>query len=140
MTSGIYNYSTGGYANLFTGEFHLPDGTGGNIYGSNLALQPNTTTLQLPTPWTSSGVGSAIPATEVGSSASYPTTSPPTSSASGTSAPVATTTSQGDLTQAPSVPSSPSLISNKSARTSGPLSNAAVVMALGVVLSWATRH
>lgn len=95
MTSGIYNYSTGGHVNLITGEYQMVDGSQGNIYTGTSVDPPNTSTLQLPVPFTSTGIGSAIPATEVGSSASYP---PATSTVSQS---VTETQAAGTTSQAP---------------------------------------
>ncbi|KAK5065245.1 hypothetical protein LTR84_001083 [Exophiala bonariae] len=75
MTTGVYHCASGGSANLFTGDFNLPNGQTGNLYAQNKTEQPNLSTLHLPTPYTSSGVGSAIPATAVGTDASYSTQS-----------------------------------------------------------------
>src|SRR5258706_15336473 len=44
----------------------LEDGTPGNIYAGNEAAIPNLATLSLPTPFTASGVGTAIPASVLG--------------------------------------------------------------------------
>jgi len=76
ITTGIYHCASGGSANLFTGDYNLPNGQSGNIYGQNPSEQPHTSTLHLPTPYTSSGIGSAIPATEVGTDASFTTPAP----------------------------------------------------------------
>lgn len=94
MASGRYNYSTGGHVNLITGDYQMIDGSQGNIYAGTSVDPPNTSTLQLPVPFTSTGIGSAIPATEVGSSASYPSATS-TASQSVTETQAADTTSQG---------------------------------------------
>jgi hypothetical protein len=52
---------------LITGIFRKADGETGNIYQADRGDQPNTSNLAMPTPWTSSGIGSAIPASELGS-------------------------------------------------------------------------
>ncbi|MCJ1284637.1 hypothetical protein MMC26_003972 [Xylographa opegraphella] len=77
IDSGSYTTSDGSNANLLTGQHTLPNGTTDNIYGSaNSPEVPNTSTLTLPTPFTSSGVGSAIPASELGGLATYTVTVP----------------------------------------------------------------
>ncbi|MCJ1296378.1 hypothetical protein MMC34_007944 [Xylographa carneopallida] len=77
IDSGSYTTSDGSNANLLTGQYTLSNGTTGNIYGSlNSPEVPNTSTLTLPTPFTSSGVGSAIPASDLGGLATYTVTVP----------------------------------------------------------------
>ena len=64
IASGSYTLASGDM-NLITGNYtKLPSQTTGNIYGTG--EPPNTSTLPMPTPWTSKGVGIAIPASEVG--------------------------------------------------------------------------
>jgi len=69
IVSGNYTTS-GGQANLLTGNYTLNDGTSGKI------AQPNTATLTLPTQYTASGVGSAIPVSALGEWTTYTTTIP----------------------------------------------------------------
>ncbi|MCJ1323318.1 hypothetical protein MMC15_008674 [Xylographa vitiligo] len=77
IDSGSYTTSDGSNADLLTGKYTLSNGTTDNIYGStNSSEVPNTSTLTLPTPFTSSGVGSAIPASELGGLATYTVTVP----------------------------------------------------------------
>ncbi|MCJ1382466.1 hypothetical protein MMC17_005579 [Xylographa soralifera] len=77
IDSGSYTTSDSSNANLLTGQYTLSNGTTGNIYGSaNSPEVPNTSTLTLPTPFTSSGVGSAIPASDLGGLATYTITVP----------------------------------------------------------------
>lgn len=64
-------------ANLLSGDFTLVDGTSGNIYGSSLS-KPDTAALAIPTQYTASGSGSAIPATALGQEITYTTTIPGT--------------------------------------------------------------
>ncbi|KIY03438.1 uncharacterized protein Z520_00129 [Fonsecaea multimorphosa CBS 102226] len=66
ITSGNYTTPNGDWANLITGNYRLANGQTGNIYQGDTLEEPNTSTLLMPTPWTSKGVGSAIPASEVG--------------------------------------------------------------------------
>ncbi|OQV03766.1 hypothetical protein CLAIMM_08768 isoform 2 [Cladophialophora immunda] len=66
ISSGNYTTPNGDYANLITGSYRLANGQTGNIYQGDTLEEPNTSTLPMPTPWTSKGVGSAIPASEVG--------------------------------------------------------------------------
>jgi hypothetical protein len=58
---------------LISGDYLVPNGQTGNIYSSGESDKPNTATLTIPMQDTSSGVGSAIPASQLGSSASYAT-------------------------------------------------------------------
>lgn len=67
ITTGNYTTPAGDHANLITGDYECANGQSGNIYQGQTIVEPNTTTLTVPTPWTSSGVGSAIPASAVGS-------------------------------------------------------------------------
>ncbi|QDS71601.1 hypothetical protein FKW77_006508 [Venturia effusa] len=57
---------SGNKVNLITGEFSAATGTHSNIYSGKNGSQPNTATLAIPPQWTSSGVGSAIPASLLG--------------------------------------------------------------------------
>ena len=70
ITSGNYTTPTGDQANLITGNYRMANGQTGNIYQGDRLDEPNTSSMPIPTPWTSSGVGSAIPASAVGSQAS----------------------------------------------------------------------
>lgn len=72
IVSGNYS-SDGSVANLLSGDFTLVDGTSGNIYGSSLS-KPDTAALAIPTQYTASGSGSAIPATALGQEITYTTT------------------------------------------------------------------
>lgn len=45
----------------------------GNIYTGDEGAKPDTVTLPMPTPFTSKGVGSAIPASALGGAATYTT-------------------------------------------------------------------
>ncbi|KAA6410196.1 MAG: hypothetical protein FRX48_05617 [Lasallia pustulata] len=76
LTTGAYTASDSTTINLLTGNYTLPNGQPGNIYSA--ASAPNTATLSLPTLYTSAGVGSAIPASELGGIATYTTTIPGT--------------------------------------------------------------
>ncbi|KAI9851608.1 MAG: hypothetical protein M1838_003202 [Thelocarpon superellum] len=66
LATGIYTRADGTSGNLITGDYRLPNGTTGNIYAADEADRPNPAMLTLPTPWTSSGVGSAIAASTLG--------------------------------------------------------------------------
>ena len=55
----------------------MSDGTSGNMYLS-MGSKPNTATLTLPTQYTASGVGSAIPVSALGEWSTYTTTIPGT--------------------------------------------------------------
>ncbi|EXJ82996.1 hypothetical protein A1O3_06813 [Capronia epimyces CBS 606.96] len=71
ITSGNYTTPAGDHANLITGNYQLVSGQTGNIYQQDPGEEPNTSTLLMPTQFTSSGVGSAIPASQVGGPATY---------------------------------------------------------------------
>ncbi|KAJ9211698.1 hypothetical protein DTO166G4_6705 [Paecilomyces variotii] len=75
IANGNFTSPSGRRVNLITGEY--ADGSG-NIYSANLGARPNTATMDLPTPWTSKGVGSAIPASILGAPATYTVTIPGT--------------------------------------------------------------
>lgn len=109
-------YLPGGwYGSITTGEFTLPSGetvnlitgqyaNGSNIYGAEVTARPNLATMSLPGLWTSSGVGSAIPASVLGASATE-TTATSTSDTSllgsivtATSASAGTTTTRPEST------------------------------------------
>jgi len=74
VNSALFNTSEGDRIDLNYGDYTLKDGMKGNIYNGNMStMKPDTSTLSLPSPWTSSGVGSAIPATGLGTTASLST-------------------------------------------------------------------
>ncbi|KAM3065409.1 hypothetical protein ACMFMG_011469 [Clarireedia jacksonii] len=66
IVGGSYTSSSGAHANLESGNFTKADGTTGNIYSADPAAAPNTATLPIPSQYTASGVGSAIPASALG--------------------------------------------------------------------------
>ena len=69
-------YSSGGTeVNLVSGDY-TKDGQSANIYSNNEAEKPNTSTLSIPAQYTGTGVGGAIPVTELGSIIVYTTTIP----------------------------------------------------------------
>ena len=72
LTSGAYN-SNGQEVNLLSGDYQ-----GGNIYSAAPQDKPNTATLSVPPQYTGTGVGAAIPASELGSIIVYTTTIPGT--------------------------------------------------------------
>lgn len=57
---------SGVLVNLITGVFNDDNGNTGNIYKQDPTAIPNTFTLPMPIPYTSKGVGTAIPASELG--------------------------------------------------------------------------
>ncbi|PVH97279.1 hypothetical protein DM02DRAFT_481598, partial [Periconia macrospinosa] len=65
LTTGDFT-SGGSKANLLTGQYSKQGGESGNIYASDSAAKPNTATLSIPPQFTGTGVGSAIPASEIG--------------------------------------------------------------------------
>ncbi|KAG9231312.1 hypothetical protein BJ875DRAFT_362422, partial [Amylocarpus encephaloides] len=64
VATGSYTSSNGDTANLISGDYTLANGQAGNIYSG--VAKPNTATLALPSQFTASGVGSAVPATALG--------------------------------------------------------------------------
>ncbi|KAF1931486.1 uncharacterized protein M421DRAFT_312941 [Didymella exigua CBS 183.55] len=72
LTTGEYN-SNNQQINLLTGDY-----SGGNIYSAVSQDKPNTLTLSIPAQYTGTGVGAAIPASELGSVIVYTTTIPGT--------------------------------------------------------------
>jgi hypothetical protein len=69
-------YSSGGTdVNLISGDY-TKDGQSANIYSNNEAQKPNTSTLSIPAQFTGTGVGGAIPITELASVIVYTTTIP----------------------------------------------------------------
>ncbi|KAL5114411.1 hypothetical protein ACEQ8H_007722 [Pleosporales sp. CAS-2024a] len=85
-----YGFADGSYGSLTTGDYTA----GGNtvnlldddaIYAANPAAKPNTATLSIPPQFTGTGVGSAIPGSQLGSIVVFTTTlSPKTFSAATT--------------------------------------------------------
>ncbi|GAD92901.1 endosomal integral membrane protein [Paecilomyces variotii No. 5] len=75
ITNGNFTSPSGRQVNLITGKY--ADGSG-NLYAADSEARPNTATMDLPTPWTSKGVGSAIPASILGAPATYTMTIPGT--------------------------------------------------------------
>ncbi|KAG4033407.1 hypothetical protein MFRU_005g04140 [Monilinia fructicola] len=103
VVGGSYTSPSGATANLETGDYTNKDGTTGNIYSSNEAAKPNTQTLPMPSQFTASGVGSAIPASALGGVTITYTTTLPASTIPATTIP-ATTISESVSTQTISVP------------------------------------
>ncbi|EEH03843.1 conserved hypothetical protein [Histoplasma capsulatum G186AR] len=94
ILTGIYNNS-GDIVDLISGKYTRSNGETGNIYAGDEASKPNTSTMVLPPAWTSKGVGTAIPGSELGGGATYTTTIPDTTKGPGTiplSTPPATNT------------------------------------------------
>lgn len=74
VISGNYTSSSGATANLLTGEYRFKNGTTGNIYAGNEAARPNIATLAIPSQFTGKGVGTVVPASELGKGATTYTT------------------------------------------------------------------
>jgi hypothetical protein len=72
LTTGEYN-SNNQQVNLLTGDYPA-----GNIYSADPQDKPNTSTLSVPAQYTGTGIGAAIPASELGSIVVYTTTIPGT--------------------------------------------------------------
>ncbi|USP80107.1 hypothetical protein yc1106_07381 [Curvularia clavata] len=75
IATGEY-HSGGTDVNLVSGDY-TKDGQTANIYSGNEAEKPNTSTMSIPPQFTGTGVGGAIPETELGSIVVYTTTLPP---------------------------------------------------------------
>ena len=102
VVGGSYSSSSGATANLESGDYTEKDGTTGNIYNGNSAAKPNTATLPMPSQFTASGVGSAIPASALGGVTVTYTTTLPASTIPATTIP-ATTVSESISQQTISV-------------------------------------
>jgi hypothetical protein len=76
LTTGEYNAADGSKANLIQGNYTKSGGETGNIYGDNASDKPNTSTLSIPPQFTGTGVGSAIPASDLASIVLITTTIP----------------------------------------------------------------
>lgn len=76
ITTGSYTTPVGDHANLITGNYELANGQMGNMYQGQSTAEANTRTLAIPTPWTSTGIGTAIPASIVGSYLSLTSSAP----------------------------------------------------------------
>jgi hypothetical protein len=74
LTTGEYS-SGGNSANLISGDYKSGSQQG-NIYAANAQDKPNTATLSIPPQYTGTGVGSAVPADQIGSIIVYTTTIP----------------------------------------------------------------
>ncbi|CAO2654402.1 Nn.00g111350.m01.CDS01 [Neocucurbitaria sp. VM-36] len=103
LTTGDYS-SGGASANLLTGNYTNGDKQG-NIYANDEQAKPNTATLSIPPQYTGTGVGSAVPASELGSVIVYTTTIPGTTFTAPTTVPetvmVATVSGQAVSTTVP---------------------------------------
>ena len=71
--TGYYSSSSGAIANLVSGDIALPNGRTANIYSDAPQARPVTSLLAVPTPWTSKGLGTAIPVSDLGAAPSYAT-------------------------------------------------------------------
>lgn len=69
--TGYYKSASGAIANLVSGDIALPNGRTANIYSDAPQARPVTSLLAVPTPWTSKGLGTAIPNSELGAAPSY---------------------------------------------------------------------
>jgi hypothetical protein len=74
VSTGEY-HAGGTDVNLVSGDY-TKDGQNGNIYSNDEAAKPNTATMSVPAQYTGTGVGAAIPITELGSIIVYTTTIP----------------------------------------------------------------
>ena len=123
IASGNYTLASG-EMNLITGDFtKFPNQATGNIYSPGES--PNTSTLPMPTPWTSKGVGTAIPASEVGEASNITDSS---SAATGTIDLPSNSTSptSSGLVSAPL--RSPPTVSNDAGSTTGGLTGLLVLI------------
>ncbi|OCT49071.1 hypothetical protein CLCR_05023 [Cladophialophora carrionii] len=119
IISGNYTTPDGGQANLITGNYRLANGQRGNIYQDSLD-EPNTASLPIPTPWTSSGVGSAIPASQVGSQAFTNTSATPSLPSLTTTSVTSTGGFVASHTNAAATSAASSLVSSITALSGGP--------------------
>lgn len=85
LTTGDYN-SDGASVNLISGNY-TKGSEQGNIYSNDPSAKPNTATLSIPPQYTGTGVGGAIPVTELGSIIIYTTTIPGTTYSAPTTIP-----------------------------------------------------
>lgn len=76
IKSGEYSAKDGTKANLITGQYTKSNGESGDIFADNITAKPNLATLSVPPQFTGTGVGSAIPASELGSIVVFTTTIP----------------------------------------------------------------
>ncbi|KAH7363677.1 hypothetical protein BKA66DRAFT_425464 [Pyrenochaeta sp. MPI-SDFR-AT-0127] len=76
LTTGDYT-SGSSSANLLSGDYSNGSNRG-NIYSNDPQAKPNTATLSIPPQYTGTGVGAAVPASELGSVIVYTTTIPGT--------------------------------------------------------------
>lgn len=87
-----YAFPDGSYGSLTTGEFNsggkavnlLSDN---NVYSANPSAKPNTATLSIPPQFTGTGIGSAVPAGQLGSIIVFTTTIPGTTYSAPTTLP-----------------------------------------------------
>jgi len=105
FTTNVY-LPGGWYGSIATGNFTSPSGSilnlisgdyingSGNIYSTDMNARPNTVTMHLPSPWTSKGIGSAIPASILGTSATYTAIIPPTMTVTVTSSGINSVTAE----------------------------------------------
>lgn len=98
VVKGFYHTADGDVFNLINGSYTLDNGDEGNFYEEEDAPTPPTQSLDLPTPWTSSGVGTAIPGSELGAPATY---APEDGSNAATTKPTATITGATPATATP---------------------------------------
>lgn len=66
VSSGAYTTSTGDNINLISGDYVLKNGSTGNLYANNAVAKPQTAGLNLPAQFTGTGVGTAVPASALG--------------------------------------------------------------------------
>ncbi|KAF2639953.1 hypothetical protein P280DRAFT_23347 [Massarina eburnea CBS 473.64] len=100
LTTGDFT-SGGSKANLLSGQYSKDGGETGNIYANDSSAKPNTSTLSIPPQWTSTGVGSAIPASEIGSVVVVTSTVPGTTVTAPTT--ISATTRGGSVVQAQTI-------------------------------------
>jgi len=121
LTTGEYTQGgTRAKANLFSGQYSS-QGSEGNIYADDPSAKPNTAILSIPPQWTGTGVGSAIPVTEIGGSVAPATTVTAAASSGHTTA-----TSAGSASQTTGSSSSESAQGSKTAPSPSSSSGAAV--------------
>jgi hypothetical protein len=128
LTTGEYN-SGGNSANLISGDY-TSGGQQGNIYTADPSAKPNTATLSIPPQYTGTGVGSAVPANQLGSIIVFTTTIPGTTFTAPTTLPqtvmvktvsgqvISTTMAPSTITQATTVAAQTSVVTATGAAAS----------------------
>ncbi|KAF1361748.1 hypothetical protein EJ07DRAFT_164242 [Lizonia empirigonia] len=148
-----FKFPNGSYGSLTTGDYvsngqniSLLNGnySGGNIYSAAPQDRPNTSTLSVPPQYTGTGVGTAIPASELGSVIVYTTTIPGTTFTAPTTIPgtvraatvngveVSTSIAPQTITQATTVSPQTTVVTTQVPDATAPASSKGAAGAVGV--------